>query len=299
LQLLVFSAVALVLWRWRRFGVAPTAPGAVTATTTRFQRLSAYGVTAILVAPLAMLAVRAFTVDGHTSLAGWRVDAARRPNAGQGVSPFETIGRSLFLAAVATAIATPLGAAAATGCRQLVRAGANRTAQVLEAVTLLPLACSAVTVGLGLLITYDSAPFDWRSSWIMVPLGQALVALPLVTRVIRSALDAQPVTLLDAAATLGVAPTRAWQSIELAGVRPAVAAAAGLAAAVSLGDFGAASVLSRSGGETAPVAIARLLSRPSDVTRAQGFALALMLAAVTMVLLHVADRDGALDARRS
>jgi ABC-type Fe3+ transport system permease subunit len=68
---------------------------------------------------------------------------------------------------------------------------------------------------------------------------------------------------------------------------------------VSLGDFGAASVLSRSGGETAPVAIARLLSRPSDVTRTQGFALALMLAAVTVVLLHVADRDGALDARRS
>ena len=47
--------------------------------------------------------------------------------------------------------------------------------------------------------------------------------------------------------------------------------------AVSLGEFGAASLLSRSGAETVPVVVGRLLARTGDLVRAQAFALSTVL----------------------
>ena len=73
--------------------------------------------------------------------------------------------------------------------------------------------------------------------------------------------------------------------------RPAIAAA-GLAAAISLGEFGATSFLSRSGDETMPIAIERLLGRAGTLLQAQGYALATILAAVTVVLVLLVDVAG-------
>ena len=47
---------------------------------------------------------------------------------------------------------------------------------------MLPLGVSAVTVGFGFLITLDRPPLDLRSSALLVPIAQAMVALPLVVR---------------------------------------------------------------------------------------------------------------------
>ena len=40
---------------------------------------------------------------------------------------------------------------------------------MLDAGLLLPIGTSAVTIGFGMLITFDTAPYDWRSSWWIVP----------------------------------------------------------------------------------------------------------------------------------
>ena len=76
---------------------------------------------------------------------------------------------------------------------------------------------------------------------------------------------------------------------------------AALAAAISLGEFGATSFLSRSGGETLPIAIEQLLGRTGTTLQAQGYALATMLAALTVVLVVVIEqaqssRDRTVDA---
>ncbi len=55
--------------------------------------------------------------------------------------------------------------------------------------------------------------------------------------------------------------------------------------------------LTRTGRETMPIAIARLLGRAGEVPRAQGFALARMLLAATAVIAAIADSRGVLDAR--
>jgi thiamine transport system permease protein len=65
--------------------------------------------------------------------------------------------------------------------------------------------------------------------------------------------------------------------------------ATAFAAAISLGEFGATSLLTRTGRETVPVAIARLLGRAGDIPRAQAFVLATLLAAVTGALIVAVD----------
>jgi thiamine transport system permease protein len=65
---------------------------------------------------------------------------------------------------------------------------------------------------------------------------------------------------------------------------------AALAAAISLGEFGATSFLSRSGGETLPIAIEQLLGRTGTTLQAQGYVLASLLAVATVVLVIVVEQ---------
>ena len=94
-----------------------------------------------------------------------------------------------------------------------------------------------------------------------------------------------PLPLHDAAAVLGAGEVRRLVDIDLRLIRRAVVAGLGLVLAVSLGEFGAASMLSRSGAETMPVTIGRLLSRTGDLVRAQAFALSTLLVLLCFVAL--------------
>ncbi len=155
---------------------------------------------------------------------------------------------------------------------------------------MLPLATSAVTIGFGMLITFDSDPVDWRASWWLVPVGHALIAVPFVVRTCVGVLRSVDPTMTNAAATLGASPTKAWRATIVPFLWRPLAAGGALAAAISLGEFGATSLLSRSGGETMPIAIEQLLGRTGSILQAQGFVLATVLAAATMVLVVVVER---------
>ena len=66
-----------------------------------------------------------------------------------------------------------------------------------------------------------------------------------------------------------------------------------IAAAISLGEFGATSFLSRSGSDTLPIAIERLLGRTGRLFQAQAFALSAILAAATMLIVMLVDTGAA------
>ena len=93
------------------------------------------------------------------------------------VVAWESVRVSLTYAAAAVVIAVVVGGAAACAV-----AYTRRGHDVLDAGLMLPLGTSAVTLGFGLLVTFSVAPLDLRGSWIIVPIGQALVAIPLVVR---------------------------------------------------------------------------------------------------------------------
>ncbi|MEI7547290.1 MAG: iron ABC transporter permease [Actinomycetota bacterium] len=304
LQLVVLGAVVWLSSRFQRRGALPLA-GAPLARRprTRGQRWLvrgvAGGVTVMMTVPLAVMVSRSFLLGGRWSLAAWRTLGRTevRPGVSLGVDPLASLFMSLRFAALASLISVVVGALAA-----LAIGAARRHGRLLDIGLMLPLGTSAVTVGLGILITFDVAPIDWRAKWWLIPVGHALVATPFVVRALVLVLRAIPADQRAAAAVLGASPWRAWWAIDVRRIATPLAGAAGLAAAISLGEFGATTFLTRSGRETMPIAIARLLGRTGEVPRAQGFALAAMLLSATAVIVMVADRGMAgqrevLDAR--
>ncbi|MFE7235999.1 ABC transporter permease [Streptomyces sp. NPDC057596] len=240
-------------------------------------------VAVLLVLPLAVLVQRSLTAprfgyyraltnaDGGTFL----------------VAPIEAVGTSLSYAAAATAIAVVIGALAAAA---LTRRDAGRLVRGFDALLMLPLGVSAVTVGFGFLIALDRPPLDLRQSWILVPLAQALVGVPFVVRTMLPVLRAVDVRLREAAAVLGASPWRVWREVDLPLVRRALLIAAGFAFAVSLGEFGATVFIARPDNPTLPVAVARLIGRPGDLNYGQAMALSTILMVVCAVALLVLER---------
>ena len=74
---------------------------------------------------------------------------------------------------------------------------------------------------------------------MLVPIAQALVAIPFVVRAVVPVLRAIDPRLREAAAMLGASPARVWREVDLPIVARAALVAAGFAFAISLGEFGA------------------------------------------------------------
>ena len=296
LTLLQFAAVAALLathgrlTRRREAALALRDP----ATTARRPRGRAQWallggvvavITVLLLLPLAVLVERSLSTPDGYGLGNYR--ALTGTESGTFVAaPWAAVGTSLRYAALATAIALVVGGLAAVALTR--RAG--RLLRGVDALLMLPLGTSAVTVGFGFLIALDEPPLDLRSSWLLVPLAQALVGTPFVVRVLLPVLRAVDDRLRQAAAVLGASPWRAWREVDLPLVRRALLVAAGFAFAVSLGEFGATVFIARADAPTLPVAVARLLSRPGELNYGQAMALSTVLMLVCTLTLLALER---------
>lgn len=160
--------------------------------------------------------------------------------------------------------------------------------RVLDRASLLPLATSAVTLGLGYLLAW---PYLAGTFWGLA-MAHALIAVPFVVRSVLPSLRGIPASRTAAAATAGAGPwRRAWR-IDLPAMTSGLATGAGFAAAVSLGEFGAALVLARPEHATLPVAIYQRLSRPGAENYAAAMVMALLLMILTALVIAVLDRWG-------
>jgi thiamine transport system permease protein len=200
------------------------------------------------------------------------------------VPPFKAALNSIFYGGVTVVIAVTLGLLAAYALRR--RTLFSRGADVL---LMLPLGTSAVTLGFGMLLTFNQPPFDARSFVLLVPIAHSLVSLPLVVRTIQPALTAMPVTLRQAAAVMGASPRRAWFEVDLPILGKAVVVSAVFAFTISLGEFGATSFLARPEAPTLPVAISRFLSQPGALNYGQAMAMATLLMLVCVVCILFVD----------
>ncbi len=257
----------------------------------------AVGTAMVATAPLLALVVNSVSSPSGWTANGWTGlgSAEIRPGIGLGLDPLAALANSVRTAAWATLFATAVGASASLGI-----AAAGRLGRILDVGLMLPIGTSAVTIGFGMLITFDRTPYDWRATWWLVPVGHALVAIPFVVRTTLGVLRSVDHDLSSAAATLGASPVRAWREIVVPHLWRPLAVGAALAAAISLGEFGATSFLSRSGGETLPIAIEQLLGRTGSLLQTKGYALSVLLAAATIGLVMAVDRTGEIvGARRS
>lgn len=294
LTLIQFAAVGAILalhaWTVRRRETAlRLVDPSVTARRPRgagqWALLGGVLVTAalLLLLPLTVLVQRSLDAPGL----GYYRALTREDGGVFLVPPIEAIGNSLSYAVAATLVAVVVGGLAAVA---LTRRDAGRFVRGFDALLMLPLGVSAVTVGFGFLIALDEPPLDLRSTWILVPLAQALVGVPFVVRTMLPVLRAVDTRLREAAAVLGASPWRVWREVDLPLVRRALLIAAGFAFAVSLGEFGATVFIARPDNPTLPVAVARLLGRPGELNYGQAMALSTILMVVCAVALLVLER---------
>jgi thiamine transport system permease protein len=242
------------------------------------------GLALFLGLPLAALVERSLAVGGGHSLEAYR--ELTRPTAALLATPWEAILNSVVYATGATTIALVVGGFAAFA----VASSPGPRTRLLDGLLMLPLGASAVMLGFGFIIAFDMAPIDFRSAPWIVPVAQALVAIPFVVRIVVPTLRAIDEHQREAAAMLGASPTRVRREIDLPIALRALAVAAGFAFAISLGEFGATVFLARPDRPTLPVAIFRFLGRPGELNAAEAYALAVVLMAVTAVSVFLVER---------
>jgi thiamine transport system permease protein len=240
------------------------------------------GLALFLGLPLAVLVERSLAVgDGH-GLDAYR--ALGQPTAALLATPWEAVANSLLYATAAAAIAVLVGGLAAFAV------ASPRGSPVLDVLLMLPLGTSAVMLGFGFVIAFDDWPLDFRSEPWIVPVAQALVALPFVVRIVAPTLRAIDERQREAAALLGASPGRVWREVDLPVAGRALAVGAGFAFAISLGEFGATVFLARPDNPTLPVAIFRFLGRPGELNAGMAYALAVVLMVLTAASVFLVER---------
>ncbi len=269
---------------------------------TRFSRWVAWVIITLLLTlltlPLAALAVRSVT-RLEPALGGQGI-----PSASLTLDFFRLLevnsNESIFYAPPTTAIAVSLGYALATmvlalllgfpAALALARDPGSHLGNALDALLMLPLGTSAVTLGLGFIVALDKPPLDLRSSFLLVPLAHTLVAFPFVVRNLVPALRSIRPRLRHAAAVMGAAPGQVIRYIDIPLIGRSILVAATFAFTISLGEFGATSLIARPQYPTIPIAIYRLISRPGEVNYGQALALSTILMLVAGAGMYLIGR---------
>lgn len=223
--------------------------------------------------PLLTLVVRSF----ETGLQYYRALFQNPRHAIFYVPPLAAVENSVRIALLTTGLALLLGLLTSVALYR------RKQGWILDALFMLPLGTSAVTLGLGYLLAMDDPPFALRGTSALIVFGHTLVALPFVVRSVLPALQSIQPRLREAASVLGSSPLRVFLEVDLPIVWRALAVGAVFAFTISMGEFGATSMIARPELPTIPIAIYRFLSKPGAINYGQALAMATILMTVCVV----------------
>ena len=162
----------------------------------------------------------------------------------------EAAWTSLRIALLSASVATVLGTLAAVA---LVRGGRFRGRIAFSGLVYAPLVMPEIITGLSLLLLFVALDVD-RGFWT-VTLAHSTVTMCFVTVVVQSRLLSFDVSLEEAAMDLGCPPLKAFLTVTLPLILPAVAAGWMLAFTLSLDDLVIASFTTGPGATTLPIRI--------------------------------------------
>ena len=196
------------------------------------------------------------------------------------VPPAEAIINSLQFGLITVVFTVPLGILIVLALKQ-----PSHLNWLMEPILMLPLGSSAVTLGLGLLLVYNDTWLYQIPFPVLLPVAHALVALPMVVRVLQPALEAIPLSLTQSARTLGATPGQVFKSIYLPILRGSILVSVIFTFSISLGEFGATTFLNRPDYPTIPIAIFRFLTQPGQLNYGQAMAMSTIL--MTLCILGI------------
>ena len=299
-QLVAVVAMLVVADRARSRDPAArrTAKAALPPTRVTAYAVGSLVVTALVLAfvltPVTALVLRSLRREGAWTLDNYRALGQVGGLSGRSALPvtvWDALATSWRVAVDATLLALVLGLLVSVLVSRPTRSPTGaRWRSLLDAVVMLPLGVSAVTVGFGFLVTLDRPPLDLRTSPVLIPIAQAVVDLPLVVRTLAPVLRAVDDRQRQAAATLGARPWQVLATVDLPVIWRPLLAAVGLAMAVSLGEFGATSFLARPDRPTLPVVVYQLAGRPGADNLGMALAASVVLAVVTVAVMGLVER---------
>ena len=234
----------------------------------------------LLVTPLLALLVRSVIGEDGLTLAYYSALFTTQARSVFFVEPIAAVANSVGFALAAMTIAVILGLLASTFLAAK-RGKGTSSVHLWDAIIMLPLATSAVTLGFGYIITLNKPPLNLRDSLALVPIAHALVAFPFVVRCILPSIRRIPQTLREAAALLGASPIQVWRWVDIPIISRAILVGAVFAFSISMGEFGASAFVTRPHTQTMPVAIFRFLGQPGDLNYGQAMAMSSILMLVT------------------
>jgi molybdate transport system permease protein len=146
-------------------------------------------------------------------------------------------------ATLSALVATPLAYLLARAARQSHGRAARLLIAAIDAVLDIPLVLPPLVVGVSLLVLFRFAPAAWLAPWVVyevpaVVLAQFVVAAALAVRTLRAAFEQAGQRQEQVALTLGASRATAFWTVLLPQIRPGLFAAATVAWARSIGEFG-------------------------------------------------------------
>ena len=228
----------------------------------------------LLMMPMLLVLVEAFKVGDGFGFQNFFNLSTRGARDLLNISVLDAAGNSLRNMAVAAVIAFVLGT--------LISWLLVRTKQkLLDLVFLVPLGVSSVVLGFGFLVSFDADWFPLRSGWLIVPLAQALIALPMVIRLVYPALVSIGKEPIEQASLDGASSLQIWRFVESGMIKGVLLTALGYAAIISVGEFGASSFLAYGSEGSIPTLLFRLIARPGE----QNYGMAMAVSAILIVFV--------------
>jgi thiamine transport system permease protein len=231
-------------------------------------------VVGLLVMPMLLVLVEAFKVGEGWGLTNFANLGTRGARDLLNISVIDAAANSLRNMVVAAAISFVLGTVISW---LLVRT----KQKLLDLVFLVPLGVSSVVLGFGFLVSLDSSWLPLRSSWLIVPLAQTLIALPMVIRLVYPALVSIGKEPIEQASLDGATSWQIWRFVESGMIKGVLLTAAGYAAIISVGEFGASSFLAYGSEGTIPTLLFRLIARPGE----QNYGMAMAVSAILILFV--------------
>lgn len=245
----------------------------------------------LIVAPMSMIIFKTFT-EGAGFVGNFVNLTGRGARNLLNLSVVDAMGNSLRNMLISGVIALVIGvfvsyllAIPSKGFKQTL---VNR---ILDVMFLLPLGISTVVLGFGYLITFGGYPLPLRETWLVTPLIQAVMSVPIVIRLVYPALVSVERSHFEAASTAGANRWQIWWFIELPMIRFSVYTAAAFAALVSLGEFGAASLLAYGDQATLPTVLYSLISKPGGENYGMAMAAGTLIIVLTFAVVFLISRE--------
>ena len=224
-----------------------------------------------------------FSLDGWESAFG----GSRSPT-----NAYQSLKTSIGYALMTIFLSLPIGFLLTDTIFNLEKTN-PKSATILDVLVMLPLALSAVMVGLGVLLGLMRTDPEIARSWWIPLYGHLMLTTPFVVRVLLPAMRNLNPRLEEAASLLGANYLKRLIFIRLSLLTPSIIVASSLVFAISLGEFGASWVVLRfTEYTTLPVMIGDLLSRPGydPILRPAANAAGTILLLITLVLFISVER---------